>query len=58
MKQVLKYCDVRLESWNLRIRWAELRKAHSHGNTKYIVTMGFDGAFGDHGNHVLNRLLP
>jgi hypothetical protein len=34
-----KYCDVRLESWNLR-------EACSHGNTKYIVTTGFDGAFG------------
>jgi hypothetical protein len=27
--------------------------------TKYTVTMGSDGAFGDiHGNDVLNRLLP
>jgi hypothetical protein len=41
------YCDVRLKSWNLRIRWAELREAPSRGNTKYTVTLGFDGAFGD-----------
>jgi hypothetical protein len=41
------YCDVQLDSWNLCIHWAELRKAHSHGNTKYTVIMGFDGAFGD-----------
>jgi hypothetical protein len=38
---------MRLESWNLCIRWAELHKAPSHGNTKYTVNMGFDGAFGD-----------
>jgi hypothetical protein len=38
---------VRLESWNLRIRWAELRDELSHGNTKHTVNMGFDGAFGD-----------
>jgi hypothetical protein len=39
-------CDVRLESWNLRIRWAGLREARSLGNTKYTVSLGFDGAFG------------
>jgi hypothetical protein len=39
-------CDVQLESWNLRIRRAELREARSHGNTKYTVSLGFDGAFG------------
>jgi hypothetical protein len=32
---------------NLRIRWAELREARSHGNIKYTVSMGFDGTFGD-----------
>jgi hypothetical protein len=37
---------VRLESWNLHIRRADLREARSHGNTKYAVIMGFDGAFG------------
>jgi hypothetical protein len=38
---------MQLESWNLRICWAKLREAHSHGNTKYTITMGFDGTFGD-----------
>jgi hypothetical protein len=37
---------MRLESWNLRIRWAELLKARSYGN-KIHRTVGFDGAFGD-----------
>jgi dihydroorotase len=41
------YCDMRLESWNLRIHQAELRKAPSHGNTKHTITLGSDGAFGD-----------
>jgi hypothetical protein len=41
------YCDVRLESWNLRICWVELREARSRGNTKDTVTLGFDRAFGD-----------
>jgi hypothetical protein len=41
------YCDVRLESRNLRVRRAELHQSRAHGNTKYTVTMGFDGAFGD-----------
>jgi hypothetical protein len=36
-----------LESWNLRIRWAELREARSRGNTKDTVTLGFELAFGD-----------
>jgi hypothetical protein len=36
-----------LESWNLCIRREELREAFSHGNTKYAVTVGFNGAFGD-----------
>jgi hypothetical protein len=39
-------CDVRLESCNLRIRWAELREVRSRGNTKDTVTLRFDGAFG------------
>jgi hypothetical protein len=38
---------MRLESWNLRIRWAQLREARSHDNTKYTVTLGFDGVFED-----------
>jgi hypothetical protein len=38
---------MRLESWNMCIRWAELREARSRGNTKATVTLGFDGAFGD-----------
>jgi hypothetical protein len=37
---------MRLESRNLRIHRAELCEDRSHGNTKYTVTMGFDGAFG------------
>jgi hypothetical protein len=41
------HCDVRLENWNLLICWAELGEARSHGNTKYTVTVDFDGAFGD-----------
>jgi hypothetical protein len=40
-------CDVRLESWNPRIRWAEFCEARSRGNTKYTVTLGSDLAFGD-----------
>jgi hypothetical protein len=32
--QILIHCDVRLESWNLRIRRAQLREARSRGNTK------------------------
>jgi hypothetical protein len=41
------YCDVWPESRNLCICWAEFRGAHSHGNAKYTVTLGFDGAIGD-----------
>jgi hypothetical protein len=38
---------VQPENWNLRIQQAELREARSGGNTKYTVTLGSDGAFGD-----------
>jgi hypothetical protein len=41
------YCDMRLESWNLCIRRAELREACSGGNTNYTVSLGSDGAFRD-----------
>jgi hypothetical protein len=41
------YCDMWPESHNLCICWAELRGARSHGNLKYTVTLGFDGAVGD-----------
>jgi hypothetical protein len=41
------YCEVRLESGNLPLCWAELREARSRGNTRDTVILGFDGAFGD-----------
>jgi hypothetical protein len=31
------YCDVRLESCNLHIRWAELRETRSRGNTTSLL---------------------
>jgi hypothetical protein len=40
-------CEVRLESCNICVRWAELHDSCSHGNTIYTVTMGFDRVFGD-----------